>query len=225
VSPPAKPGESRAFEGANGLKITLRVVKPQDQESDVQMLCFFKHKEGADKLLYAIKDLDEQLLGGLLSNLRGRGEFMGNELETLVITPPKGSIKAKKLLMIGLGDEDKLSADTMQRVGAVAMREAMRLGARRCAFGAAIRDQGNDKLPVGDVAGRVLQGAVLAYDTEKRLQKEGLSEVALEEWVHEAGPEYFYDTAKGVEMYVAKANDEVKSRSQEPYSKLKPAPK
>lgn len=218
-------GTNKSFEGANGLKITVLVVLPQEEESDLQALCFFKHKPGGDTLLLAIKDLDQDLLGGLITSLRNRGEFVGDELETLLITPPPGSIKAKKFLMVGMGDEKNLSVDVMQRVGTVVMREAVRLGAKRVAFGAAIKDQGNDQLNVGEVAGHVLKGAILAYDTEKRLQNEKLSQVALQEWIQEAGPTYFNDTVPGVEKYVKEANAEVMRRSQDPYMNRKPAPK
>src|SRR5258705_11971066 len=38
-----------------------------------------------------------------------------------------------------------------------------------------IRDQGNSKLGTGDVEAAVVRGMLLAYDTDKRLQQEGLS--------------------------------------------------
>jgi hypothetical protein len=218
---PAKPGTERSVDGPEGLAIKVRVVLPQKQESDLQILCFFKHKKEGDKVLYAIKDFDD-LLGGLMTSLRNRGEFVGEALETIVITPPPGKISGKKLMLVGLGEEEKLSLELMQQIGTIAIREAARMGARRVAFGAAIRDQGNEKLPVGDVAGRVLTGVILAHDTEKRLQKEGYGFKELPvEWIQEAGPDYFADTVVGVDDYVKKAKAELKKRSSEPLSKSK----
>jgi hypothetical protein len=219
---PAKPGSEHPVNGPEGLAIKVRVVIPQKQESDLQILCFFKHKKSGDKVLFAIKDLDD-LLGGLIAGLRDRGAFVGEALETIVITSPPGTLAAKKLMLIGLGEEDRLSPELMQQVGTVAIREAARMGAKRVAFGAAIRDQGNEKIPVGDVAGRVLTGVILAHDTEKRLQKEGFGFKELPtEWIQEAGPTYFTDTCAGVDKYVEAARAELKKRSSEPYSKLKP---
>ena len=197
-------------------------MKPQDQEADVLFLCFFKHKENGDQVLSTIQEFDDRL-GGLIAALRKRGEFHGDELETILIgTPPKGSIKAKQLMLIGVGAEEKLSLSTMRRIGTVALREAVRLGARRAAFGAALRDQGNKKLPTGDVGYEVIQGAILAFDTEKRLQKEGLAAApGLQEWIFLAGPEYFLEVAPRAGEAVAAATAAVKGRPGDPYTKQK----
>src|SRR5207253_264271 len=131
-------------------------------------------------------ELDKRL-GGVITNLRDRGEFAGDELETLVLDT-RGKIPARQLLLIGLGDEESLSLEKMERIGRAAYREAAKLGAAKAAFAPLIRDQGNDKLPTGDVARSVVRGLLLARDTDLRLQKEGLSKkFALEEWVEEAG--------------------------------------
>jgi hypothetical protein len=218
--PLAKLGDEKSFEGPHGLKVKVRVMVPQEQEADLLFLCFFKHKESGDTVLSTIQKFDNQL-GGLIASLRNRGEFTGDELETILINPPAGTIKAKRLMLIGLGDEDQLSSDTMRRVGRVALREAARLGAKRTAFGAALRDQGNSHLPVGDVGRVVMQGALLAFDTEKRLQKEGLGAgIALEEWILLAGPQYFNAVVPVAGEGVAAAVAEAKARSSAPYSKL-----
>ena len=57
------------------------------------------------------------------------------------------------------------------------------------AFAPLIRDQGNSKLGTGDVATAVVRGMLLAYDTEKRLQKEGLAKAfTLESGSSRPGP-------------------------------------
>jgi hypothetical protein len=63
----------------------------------------------------------------------------------------------------------------MERVGKVGLREAAKLGAKKVAFAPLIRDQGNDKLKTGDVETAVTRGVPLAYDTERRLQKQGFA--------------------------------------------------
>ncbi len=217
----AKLGDAKAFEGPHGLKVTVRVMVPQDQETDLLFLCFFKHKAKGDTVTSTIQKFDDRL-GGLIGSLRNRNEFSGDELETILINPPAGSIKAKKLMLIGLGEEDKLSLQTMRRIGGVALREAARLGAKSVAFGAALRDQGNAKYGVGDVGGEVLHGALLAFDTEKRLQKEGRGVgLALEEWIYLAGPEYFHEVVPSASEGLAAAITAAKARPSEPYSKTK----
>ena len=49
----------------------------------------------------------------------------------------------------------------------------------------------------------VIRGMLLAYDTEKRLQKEGLARKwSLEQWNVEAGPAFFDDTVAGAKVVV-----------------------
>jgi len=166
-------------------------------------------------------ELDKRL-GGVIASLRERGEFVGDQLETLLIIPTKGSIKAKALLLVGLGDEDTLSLKLMEAVGRVALREAGRLGVNRIAFAPLIRDQGNKKLGTGDVETAVVRGMLLAYDTEKRLQKEGLSkEFTIDEWSVEAGPDYFDETVTGVRKAIEQAGKAIKDRSTDPLLKGK----
>jgi hypothetical protein len=214
----ARAGTSKSFDAPNDLKVTVRVSKPQDQEADVLFLCVFRQSQ----FILAIQDFDDAL-GGLISTVRKRGEFRGDELETILISnPPKKSMAAKQLMLIGLGEKDKQTPQLMRRIGTATLREAVRIGAKRAAFAAALIDQGSPKLKVEDVGYEVLQGAMLAFDTEKRLHNEGLvSAPALEEWVYLAGPEYYYHVAPMAGASVTAAAAAVKSRSSEPYVKPK----
>jgi hypothetical protein len=201
-----------------GTKVTVRMQGPYDADVPLQVVCYFKHKESGDKTFGAAVALDEKL-GGLIASLRTRGEFRGDELETLLFDLPAGTIKPKRLLLIGLGDESSLSLDRLERVGRVALREGVKLGARAMAFAPLIRDQGNEKIRTGDVATAVVRGVLLAYDTEIRLQKQGFAKsYTLEEWVEEAGPSYFDETIAGVKKAVAQARDSVEAREPKPYS-------
>jgi hypothetical protein len=107
----------------------------------------------------------------------------------------------------------------MERVGRAALREAARLGISRVAYAPLIRDQGNSKFGTGDVAEAVLRGVLLAYDTEKRLQKEGLArEFTLEQWNVEAGAAFFDDTVAGVQKGIAEAKAAAAKRPSGPYA-------
>ena len=107
----------------------------------------------------------------------------------------------------------------MERVGRVALREASRLGVSRVAFAPLIRDQGNTKLGTGDVEAAVVKGMLLAYDTERRLQKEGLArEWTLEGWEVEAGPAYFDETVTGVKRAISEARSKAAARKSTPYT-------
>jgi hypothetical protein len=136
--------KEKSFDALHGLTIKVRMEGPYDADTPLQIVCYFKHKKSGDKALGAAVELDKKL-GGVIASLRNRGEFMGDELETLLLTPPKDSIKPKLLLLVGLGDEDSLSLERMERIGRTALREAAKLGVKRAAFAPLIRDQGNSK--------------------------------------------------------------------------------
>jgi hypothetical protein len=211
--------KEKAFDGPNGVKIKVRMEGPYTADVPLQVVCYFKYTPaGAKKMTGAPVELDKHL-GGVIASLRERGEFMGDELETLSLIPPKGSIKAKALLLVGLGPEEGLSLKVLERVGTVSLREAAKLGAKRVAFAPLIRDQGNTKFPTGDVEIAVVKAMLLAYDTEKRLQKEGLAKpYTLEEWIVEAGAMYFDETAAATQKAIEQATATLKDRSTKPYA-------
>jgi hypothetical protein len=203
--------------GPGGMKLTVRMRGPYDADVPLQVVCYFKHKEAGDTTLGAAVELDRKL-GGVIASLRGRGEFAGDALETLLLIPPEGTIKPKALLLIGLGEEKSLSLERMERVGRVALREATRLGVKRLAFAPLIRDQGNSEFGTGDVANAVVRGMLLALDTESRLQKEGLAKAhAIVEWECEAGPKYFDETVSAVRKAAKEADSIVAARPSTPY--------
>src|SRR3954454_12876583 len=109
-------------EGPDKLSIKVRMEGPYTADTPLQVVCYFKYTlEGAKRMSGAPVELDKRL-GGAIAALRERGEFLGDQLETILITPPKGSIKANSLLLIGLGDENSLSLKLMEAVGRVSLR-------------------------------------------------------------------------------------------------------
>src|SRR6266404_1280855 len=123
--------KEKAFEAPNGVAVKVRMEGPYTADVPLQVVCYFKYTpEGAKKMTGAPVELDKRL-GGVIASLRERGEFVGDQLETVLISPPKDTIKAKALLLVGLGDEDALSLKVLEGVGRVAVREAARLGVGR----------------------------------------------------------------------------------------------
>jgi len=71
--------------------------------------------------------------------------------------------------------------------------------------------------PLEPVETAVVRGMLLAYDTEKRLQKEGLAKAfTLDEWHVEAGPDYFDDTVIGVRKAIEEATTAIQDRGHAP---------
>src|ERR1700682_805828 len=222
----AKDGvKEKALDAPHKVTIKVRMEGPYTADVPLQVVCYFNYTaERAKRMSGAPVELDKRL-GGVIASLRERGEFRADQLETLLITPPKDSIKAKALLLVGLGDEDALSLKVLEGVGRVALREAARLGVRRVAFAPLIRDQGNTKVGTGDVETAVVRGMLLAYDTDKRLQKERLSkDFTLDQWNVEAGPAYFDETDTGVQKAIEEAGKAIKGRGADPLLEGKWAP-
>ncbi|MDB5384884.1 MAG: hypothetical protein JWM11_530 [Planctomycetaceae bacterium] len=205
--------------GPDGLPVIVRMQGPYDADVPLQIVCYFKRTDSSDeRMAGAPVELDKRL-GGVIGAFRSRGDFSGEALETLLIEVPATTIKAKRLLLIGLGDEQSLSRDLMERVGRTALRESARLGSEVVAFAPLIKDQGNDSIPAGEVERAVIRGVLLAYDTEMRMQKQGLSKAfTLKRWIVEAGPKYYDETVAGVDRAIEDAAKTVKTRDPKPYS-------
>lgn len=202
---------------ALGITLSVRMVGPYMQAADLQIICLFKHKGAGDTYQGAARDTDAHL-GGLLSAVRNRGEFVGELGETFLFTPPKGSIPAKRFMVVGLGDERNLSLDSLRLVGRIAAREAVRLRARHVAWAPVIRDEGNSTIEVGVGDRAFMEGMLLAYDTEKRLQSQGLApRFSIESFVIEAGPTYFDSAVEQVGEGIGSVDAELAKRNSTPY--------
>src|SRR6266478_1813415 len=157
-----------------GIQLSIKMVGPYMEAADLQIICLFRHKNSGDTYQGAAKDTDAHL-GGVLSALQDRGEFVGELGETVLLTPPKGAIPAKRFMVVGLGEEKDLSLDALRVVGRIAAREAVRLRATHVAWAPVIRDEGNSAIDVGEGGRAFAEQMLAAYDTEKRLQAQGLA--------------------------------------------------
>jgi hypothetical protein len=200
-----------------GIQWSVKMVGPFMEAADLQIICLFKHKASGDTYQGAAKETDDKL-GGLLSALRNRGEFVGELGETVLFTPPKGSIPAKRFMVIGLGDEKDLSLDTLRIIGRIAACEAVRLKAQYVAWAPVIRDEGNSAIEVGAGDRAFAEQFLSAYDTELRLQAQGLApKFSIKDVVIEAGPSYFDSAAKQVGEGIDSISAELARRDAAPY--------
>src|ERR1700686_378017 len=211
----------KTFEAPHDLKVSIKMIGPYTEPADLQIITLFKHKASGDTYQGAAKDTDEHL-HGILSALRNRGEFVGELGETFLFTPPSGSIPAKRFMVIGLGEEKDLSLDSLRVVGRIAAREAVRLNAKHVAWAPVIRDEGNTAIDVGEGDRVFVEQMLSAYNTEQRLQTQGLApKFSIQSLVIEAGPTYFEDAVKQVSEGIESMADEMAKRSAAPYSSTK----
>lgn len=175
-------GTSTIWGKVDGVAIEGMVQSPSSEIAPLQIACVFEYTEGdifnSPPALPAMQNgmvhLDAALKG-LITEVRKSGKFTGHAFETLLITPPAGSIGAKKLLLIGLGDRNAFTPGLMTVVGSIAMREALRLGVESYAFASDLKDGGIDS-PTALIAENVVRGSFEAYRTEEWLKGKKMSD-------------------------------------------------
>ena len=207
----------RSLDAPHGLHIIIKMIGPVTQTTDLQIICVLKHDPAGDQYVQAMKDLNDKL-GGLLSSLRDRGQFIGDPGETLLFTPPTNSIATSRVLLIGVGEESKLTLDCLSLAGRIAAREAVRLNIAHVSFAPTLRDQGSTRIEVGGGDAVVVEQFLLAYDTEKRLQSEALSPSDnLKDLTIEAGPKFFDDAVEKVTPAITSATQQINERESKSY--------
>jgi leucyl aminopeptidase len=110
--------------------------------------------EGAESL-GGVSAVVDKASGGPLARVLAAGDFKGKFKETVLVHPTRGS--AKRVMLVGLGQVDKLTVDHVRRVAAVIARRARDLGVKEvhCALPGVGR-------PAGAKPGRVSGGASAA---------------------------------------------------------------
>jgi hypothetical protein len=176
------------------------------------VICIFEYEEGdltspsalpaaANGLLHV-----DQALNGLITELRKSGKFKGHCLETLLLTPPKGSMPAQQLLLIGLGNRKDFTPDVMTDIGRIGMREALRLGVSSYSHASDLKDGGVDS-PTGTVAVNVVKGALDAYETEQYLLSKKLTtHKLLTKVTLLAGQPFFVPSRDAIKAYLSTKN-------------------
>lgn len=175
-----KAGTSSIVGKVDNIAIELMVQGPSTEATPLQIACVFEYTEGditnppalpaaANGMLHLDKALQ-----GIITDIRKSGKFAGHAFETLLIEPPAGTIAAKKLLLIGLGDRNKFNAAEMKTIGAIGMREALRLGVTSYAHASDLKDAGIDS-PTDTVTENVIKGAIEAYRTQTYLKGKNMS--------------------------------------------------
>ncbi|WP_345145609.1 M17 family peptidase N-terminal domain-containing protein [Flavobacterium ginsengiterrae] len=205
-------GSTTTWGKVDGVAVNGLVQGPSAAEADLQVACVFEYTEGdifnppaLPANLNGMVHLDDAFKG-LITELRKSGKFTGHALETLLITPPKGTLASKKLLLIGLGDRSKFTPDLMISVGSVAMREALRLGVSNFSFASDIKDAGIDS-PTALVASNVVLGSFEAYRTQNYLKEKKLSDnKPLTKIILLAGPAFYTVAGEGIKEAITKLN-------------------
>jgi Cytosol aminopeptidase family, N-terminal domain len=201
-----------------GMKVAIKMIGPYGESADLQIICLFRaqdrRRHGSGRCQGYRRASDGNTLG-LTESRRVRWRARWDDS----FHSAQGSIPAKRFMVIGLGEEKDLSLDSLRLVGRVAAREAVRLRAKHVAWAPVIRDQGNSTLDVGEGDRAFAEQMILAYDTERRLQAQGLGPpFAIETVVIEAGPTYFDGAVERVGEGISAVAAELGQRNAAPYA-------
>jgi hypothetical protein len=180
------------------LPVSVLTQSPADTKTDLQIICLFNSLP-ADTLHGSLVEIDEKL-HGLLDQIRKPGLFNGDLGETILLTPPAGTLSAKKLLIIGLGDSSGFTPQRMYLVGKIALREANRLGIAHPIFAPTVLDGGVTGFATGDVAREVVRGFRDALASESALRSGNAAEpLAVVDFTFLAGAKHAADTQSGID--------------------------
>ena len=204
-------GTTEVLGEINGVAIEAKVQSPSSEVTPLQVVCVFEYTDGdifksppaLPRELNGLLHIDEALKG-LITDLRKSGRFAGHSCETLLITPPPETIRAQRLLLVGLGDRNKFTADLMADIGRIGMREALRLGVTSYSHASDLKDAGIDS-PTGEVAQNVVKGALEAYETELYLRSKGATvSKPIKKLTLLTGPAFFTPSTEAIKAYLAR---------------------
>ena len=112
----------------------------------------------------------DKLLDGTIERLISAGEIKGKLNETTVVHT-MGKMAAERVIVVGLGKQEKFSYDTVRTVSAAACRTAKKVGARRVAT--IVHGAGAGGLELEKAAQALTEGAVLGmYTFRKHMTKD-----------------------------------------------------
>ena len=129
----------------------------------------------AERLPGRLSALD-QALGDGVSAAVASGDFRGKRDQRLLLYPDR-ALPAKRVLLLGLGDEGGVDADALRRAGGAAVRE----GATRKAAKVTVAVTRSRRVRTAAAAQALAEGAVLGsyrFDTYKQKAEDAPGEVA-----------------------------------------------
>jgi hypothetical protein len=184
------------------IPIQVLAQSPADTNTDLQVICLFRSSP-LNTLHGSLVETNEKLKG-LLDRIRNLNLFRSELGETILLAPPKGTLAARKLLIIGLGDSQTFSPQRMQLVGEILYTEASRLAVAHPFFAPTILDGGVTKFTTAQVSEQVISGFLRAAATEKALKDANASaSPSVSALTYLAGALHAKDTREGIEKAIS----------------------
>jgi leucyl aminopeptidase len=137
------------------MEINLKVGEIQKEQSELIVLGIFEEQAG----LSDAADKVNQTLGGQIKQLSLDGDFKGKAKE-LALLYGVGRSAAKRVLLVGLGKEDKLSLESVRVAAGTAAKRVRELGVKK--FGVELFGLESKRLNLSETMQAVVEGAALA---------------------------------------------------------------
>jgi len=137
---------------ATDLVIRVDAMSPTVHDVDLVVVGVVRPSSG-EPLTGAVSKLNG-LLGGAIERMR----VATTEGETRLVEGAPG-IKARRVLLIGLGAHGSLRLEALQTAGRVAVEQGLALGAATIGFAPGLRDAGVTSFEVADVSRAIARGA------------------------------------------------------------------
>jgi hypothetical protein len=186
------------------IPVKILMQSPADTQTDLQIICLFR--SSPENTLHGSLLETNEKLHGLLDRIRRPDRFGGELGETFVVTPPPGTLAAKKLLIIGLGDSSTFTPERMEFIGKIAIREANRIGIAHPFFAPTILDGGVTRFSTGQISEQVVRGFREAIATHALVEDAGAAAPRIvQDFTYLAGPKFAADTQAGIDRALAEA--------------------
>ncbi|HEX6110557.1 MAG TPA: M17 family peptidase N-terminal domain-containing protein, partial [Ktedonobacteraceae bacterium] len=116
----------------------IRIIEQsvEDMQCDALVVgaAYKKVGQQAKELVLAGKATEvDSLLGGLIQAIYDVGEFKA-ELGELITLHPMGKLAAKRIVVLGLGAQEKMNTQSIRRASAIATRHLQQTGAYQVAL-------------------------------------------------------------------------------------------
>lgn len=173
--------------------VTIEVAVWDGVLADVALSCagMFTHEMAGAPLQGGLAHLDAAF-GGAITRLRAEGHFEGREGEFLLIDRPPAGIAATRMLMVGLGEPEAWSPETMRRAVVTAFRCGVQQRVPSLAFAPGMLDSGLHSPDLAEAPRAMLNGLIAAIDAQARLAALGLAEpLSITRWAFDVGAARF----------------------------------
>lgn len=171
---------------AYGVSIEVAPWDAVGAEVDLSCAGMFAREAGTE-LSGGLAHLDAALEGKLL-NLRRSGSFTGALGECLLLDSPPSAVRARAVLLVGLGEPDGWSTSRLHDALRAAGAFALALGVRSAAFAPGMLDSGLSPDQTQGAPTNLTGGLVAALTARSALVEMGLAQAPrLERWIFDVG--------------------------------------